>query len=134
MNKAFRIRYDPRIPTWILDIHILFADWLAKKYEVAHPITVNLAHCISLRQDNDIYYGCFVVDCRERLYMDLACGRPRFNGHFPSRINVINVFLTTFAHEFCHYEQWRDGKLQTHKGVAKRAKTMVQHFLSEIRY
>jgi hypothetical protein len=36
--------------------------------------------------------------------------------------------IQTLAHEWCHYEKWRDGKVQNHRGVPQRTDALTLRF------
>jgi predicted SprT family Zn-dependent metalloprotease len=38
------------------------------------------------------------------------------------------LILTTLAHEWHHYEQWRDGKPMSHRGMERRVRTLMDEF------
>ncbi len=130
MTKAFRIKYDKRLPNWIVDLHVDFASWLAENYTVLHHIEVVLAPTFVIKnQDGTFSFGVFAIDVDDNLFIDLGCGRPRIKGRYPKREDQIYMFLHTFAHEFCHYERWRDGVANTHRGITNQAMAKVRRFL-----
>ncbi len=127
-NIAFKIKYHFRVPRWIIDLHKVFAKWLIDNYTVSHPITVYLLPNISLStKDRRRYWGSFNAR-KQKLFIELACGRPKIKGHLPSQDKQITFLLDNFAHEFCHYEHWRDNRAVDHRGLEKRAKAIVDRF------
>lgn len=42
-----------------------------------------------------------------------------------------DAVLVTIAHELCHYEQWRDRRKMTERGVEQRAKALVRRWRRE---
>jgi hypothetical protein len=65
----------------------------------------------------------FFSSNKGKLDIGLACRIPKQN-----RCEQIPELLNTFAHEFVHYEQYRDDKKQSHRGVESRAKSLVNKF------
>ena len=59
------------------------------------------------------------------LVIGLTCRRP--SGR-PLAIHLLEIF----AHEFCHYERYRDGREQNERGIDKRALAMVRRFMREV--
>jgi predicted SprT family Zn-dependent metalloprotease len=50
----------------------------------------------------------------------------------PSGWPLATHLLEVFAHEFCHYERYRNGREQNERGIDKRALAMVRRFMREV--
>jgi hypothetical protein len=48
-----------------------------------------------------------------------------------SRADALDAVLHTVAHEWAHYEQWRDGRQPTERGVNKRATHLLHNYTTE---
>jgi hypothetical protein len=117
------IIYDPKLPKWIVTLHVKFAEWLQATYDIKHSITIKLYNNRSLKTLYKIKcWGYFEPDAQT---IGLACRRPP---NWPWAIHVLEVF----AHEFCHYERYRDGRKQNERGIDKRALAMVRRFMKEV--
>jgi len=128
---AFSIKHYDRVPKWVAGVHIAFADWLADNHLVLHTLAVPLTPSISMpTNDGRRCWGCFQPG--EPPNIVLACGRPKIDGHLPDRGLQIGFLLGNFAHEFCHYEQWRDNKAANHRGVEDRVDGLLKRFRSYI--
>ena len=66
-------------------------------------------------------YGFFCPGCPP--VIALACYQP--GASFNNRCQSI---LNTFAHEWCEYEKWRDGKVRNHRGLHQRADALIRRF------
>ena len=58
------------------------------------------------------------------LHIKIAGRFPR--GMFPHRRDGIENLMDSVCHEFAHYEQWRDGKEITERGVNVRARGLLK--------
>ena len=122
-----QVIYDTKVPKWIRDVHITFSNWLAANYSIPTRLNVYLYPEVVLKFDALRFWGYFNPSYKYPR-IGLACGRPRIDGKFPSQDDQIDHFLHTFAHEFVHYERWRDNKPQNHRGVENRAHGLVNKF------
>ncbi len=126
-SVAFAIKHYDRVPRWVASVHIAFANWLADHHLICHTIAVHLTPSISLpTRDGRRCWGCFHPD--KQLTITLACGRPKIDGRLPDRGLQIGFLLGNFAHEFVHYEQWRDNKATNHRGLENRVDALLGRF------
>jgi hypothetical protein len=89
---------------------VAFIRWLETVLDIRHPVEVVNA--------GDILYGYFEG--------------PRLSADRPRVVVVADSgVLDTIAHEFVHYEQWRDKREMTERGVAKRAAALVKRWKRE---
>jgi len=127
MRRAFSIKHYDRVPKWVAGVHIAFANWLADHYLIRHTIDVHLAPSISMpTHDGRRCWGCFRPGKQPAI--TLACGRPKINGRLPNRDLQIGFLLGNFAHEFVHYEQWRDNRTANHRGIENRVDGLIKRF------
>jgi hypothetical protein len=66
-------------------------------------------------------YGLFRWGKVHRAEIFLGDGRVARGLKLRTRMRLVR---STFAHELAHYEQWRDGRRMTERGVAVRARTL----------
>lgn len=129
---AFSIKHYDRVPKWVVNTHIMFADWLAEHYPIPHTIVVHLTPSVSMpTNDGRRCWGCFQPGKPPNII--LACGRPRIDGRLPDRGLQLGFLLGNFAHEFCHYERWRDGRAMNHRGVENRVDGLLKRFREYVR-
>jgi hypothetical protein len=126
---VIKIYYYSRIPKWVLVIHTTFASWLTDNFTLDHTIKIHLSYVISFATANKHQRALgFFNPNKSKPYIGLACRIPKL-----SRDQQIPLLLETFAHEFCHYEQFRDGKPRNHRGVENRAYSLVNRFHQYVR-
>lgn len=123
MNGKFKIVYHPRVPRWVRGLHIAFAHWLLDHCGVRHRIQVHLYARSSLTVPDGRRCLGFFNSVDDQPFIGLAC---QAKGR--SQNAKLWCLLDTFAHEFCHYEQWRDAKRQDHRGVPQRVRALLRRF------
>lgn len=85
----------------------LFVLWLQTVIRVEHKITIEL--------ESEWLDGAFF---------------PPLDGVYVFVVMNEGV-LDTIAHELCHYEQWRDGRKLSERGVKQRAAALVKRWYRE---
>jgi hypothetical protein len=86
-----------------------FACWLNKVLDIRHEVTVYI--CSRL-------YGFFDA--------------PRLSADAPSVfMGLDDDYMDTLAHEVVHYEQWRDRREISERGVERRARALVRQWRRE---
>ena len=66
---------------------------------------------------------------RKPVEIGIAAKRPAYyKGRLADRDRKIRSFLDTFAHEFVHYEKWRDKRPQNHRGLQQRVNALINRF------
>jgi len=131
MHK-FSITYFDRTPLWVRGLHIAFAGWLAKHYPIKHQIKVYLWPFVSIATfDGGRCWGYFSDE--KPLEIGLACRWPACCKCRPKQCTrdrsiKCHELLDCFAHEFVHYERWRDKRPQNHRGLQRRVNALVRRF------
>lgn len=87
-----------------------FARWLETVTDVRHDLEVHVCSRV---------YG----------YFDAPGRRNGFEPYLV--ISLDDDPLDTFAHELGHYEQWRDGREITERGIKQRAAALVRRWRRE---
>ena len=87
----------------------LFLLWLQTVTDIRHEVVIELTA-------NQIHGICYVPDSPPTPYI-LAV--------------IDGGLIDTLAHEMVHYEQWRDGRELTERGVKKRAAALVNRWRRE---
>lgn len=89
-----------------------FVDWLEGEIDVRHPVEIHVTTKI---------YGFF--DAPDKSDKDYA----------PYMVILKDKDIhAIIAHEFVHYEQWRDGRPRTERGVEQRAQALVRRWRSQV--
>jgi hypothetical protein len=128
----FRISCGNKVPVWVQDLHLAFANWLEDTYNVKHGIEVYLFNNQTLpTDDTQRAWGLFTI-LKPSEFKAFKKKTP-FIGLTGNRRNTTRRlkerhFVYIFAHEFCHYEQWRDGKPLNHRGLENRVNSLVRKF------
>lgn len=87
-----------------------FARWLDTELDVRHTVDVHVVSTLD---------GFFDAPNKG-------------NGFGPYVVAALNDgLLDTIAHEMVHYEQWRDKRERTERGVEQRAAALVRRFKRE---
>ncbi len=128
---AFQFIESTHVPCWVRDYCAVFSNWLEERFTIPHKI-VTLVVPVAAFQDYDRvkYLGFFSPTVLGRPWIGLAC-RQRVGRSRNPRIRHgrrIHALLHTFAHEFAHYEKWRDKKVNNHRGIPQRTDRLVREF------
>jgi hypothetical protein len=105
--------------------------WLNKKFPVRHNVKMWLVTSKFFKEyfkeypskTVGLYFPQKLIVISQAKYSKarvLAYGRQYKSAY--------DAFLYVIMHEFCHYEQDRDGKNLTHRGVVSRGKKLVKEF------
>lgn len=130
MKKAFHVYQYDGVPTWKRDAIGQFADWLCDQSPVRHTIEVYMVNRTCLPTDDGRRCWAFFNGTGRRPTIVISCRRPVIKGRVLDRNKGISHMLWNFAHEFVHYEQWRDGRSMNERGVNQRARALVDRFHS----
>lgn len=104
--------------------------WLPTVSQVRHVIEVEMVPAPAIEADGGFGFGLFVVPARKRqnptivIAAGLADVLQEEQGD--SREDALLAVRHTFLHEFAHYEQWRDGRELTERGVSVRAAGLLR--------
>ena len=123
--KKLRIYHCGRIAGWVADAHWAFGAWLTKNYPLRHNLDLFLKATSSLTTCKGPAWGYFYPAFPPAIV--LACRRPKYTLN-----KRCGDLLDTFAHEWCHYEQWRDGHKFHHRGLQRRVDSLIRLFRKEL--
>lgn len=98
-----------------------------------HEIRVRLLHspCISMDEKGEMIQSMFFVSNKQpwiNLALDLK-EYAMFNA--TSEAAAYDSLEESLIHELCHYEQFRDGKKLTERGVKIRSENILKQLLGE---
>ena len=99
---------------------------LPEVMRIEHPIELYIAAVVEWPDAKVPYIGGF-IEPREMNPCRIAVAgyiTPFVKEH--GRQAAMDDFTDTLIHEFVHYEQWRDGRHYTERGVARRTKAVMQ--------
>ena len=123
--------FNRGVPKWVFAMHCVFAQWLKDSYPVRHYILTDLMNRASVSR-KEHYVGTFSASSYRKCCpnITLACKTPSIKGldRYTQHSFKVYELLNTFAHEFVHYEQWRDKKPMTHRGVENRVLAILKKF------
>jgi hypothetical protein len=124
---------EEEVPKWTIRLLGTCADWLATDYDLRHTITLNVpaSGYLIIGDETKRCYGMFG-------YLNKATDVPIIwiAGYWyywkgtlaDNRAEASAFLLDTLIHEFVHYEQWRDGKAFSHRGLDRRVDSLVRRF------
>lgn len=117
-----------RTAQWIVRLLTLFSEWLESNYDVKHEVTVQLYDWHSIDGRNGESLGVFAAPSHgiknPQIWIATRWRRWGINKH-----KAVYEFLTTMAHEFVHYERYRDGRgIVPHNGLPQRTDAIVRRY------
>ncbi|HEX6939759.1 MAG TPA: hypothetical protein VF158_10135 [Longimicrobiales bacterium] len=139
-GPGLRLRFYPGVRADARALLKRFARWMRGRVAFRHPVRVTVVPRATVMAHEEpsgwavfvipppdytpgdvvrIYLGAGKVDVLER---DFGFSHPD---------SVIRV-MHDLAHEVVHYEQWRDGREVTERGVNRRATAWVNRFCAEV--
>jgi hypothetical protein len=146
---AGRFEYEFSVHTykWVKQLLIHFGLWLEDNYTIDHKIVVKVFPAGYLYTSDDVnilalgYFrargfrarGWPSTSKRKKAIIDIASHYPfwKSDGWIDNKVEACVSLLGTFAHEFVHYERWRDGGSETHRGLPQRANAIRSKYISE---
>jgi hypothetical protein len=139
-RPGFRLRFYPGVRDDARALLKRFARWIRDRVQFRHPVRVIVVpHATVMGHEEPPGWAVFVIPPPEytpgdvvRIY--LGAGKvdvlERDFG-LASPDSVLRV-MHDLAHEIVHYEQWRDGREVTERGVNRRAAAWVNRFCEEV--
>jgi hypothetical protein len=127
-QPAFRIylSYDGRVSPYIIAAVRKACDKLPEVTPLKHNVRVLLHKSQIVMDPSDRTYSFGLFDsqyCR----IDVAAGiAPTLRKLGDTKEQATAAVVHTLVHEFVHYEQYRDGRELTERGVNLRAKKLMQ--------
>lgn len=117
-----------------------FARWLRREVEIAHPLRVTVVRQATVMGDHGAPgWAAFLIPAADYAPGDVVRifvggGKVEvLERHFGfTRAGSVLRLLQDLAHEVVHYEQWRDGRPITERGVNRRAAAWVNRFGVEV--
>lgn len=114
-----KLHFDPKISSRVKRLYLEFLEWLLTQTEIT-DLDITFYHKRSLFRVNkrEAAYGAF------RPGIIILASRPRDRQQLSQLL-----LLRTFTHEIIHYERWRDGKVNNHRGIEQRVKGLILKYL-----
>lgn len=118
------------VPREVREVVVKLVEDLAGLTKIKHKLPVVVVygdHIVD--QAGGAGFGCFCSKPLHILIAGLACKLMEF--HVPkemrcSHAEALHELRLTVAHEFVHYEQWRDGIVPHERGVTVRARRLLR--------
>jgi hypothetical protein len=115
-----------RVADWVAALHQAFAIWLRQKYVLKHTIRIHLCQKSELLTRHGPAWGYFNPGKRPAIVV--TCLRPG-----KTEDERFFRLLDTMAHEWVHYEQFRDNKPLSHRGLQRRVDGLVREFMRALK-
>lgn len=137
-RPGFRLRFYPGVDPALRDFLLGFARWLRRRVSFRHPVLVTVVpHATVMGLDGAPGWAVFLIPGPEHGSSDLvriflAGGKLRVLetryrlGRRPALVRLAQ----DLAHEVVHYEQWRDRRVVSERGVNRRAEALVRAYLA----
>jgi hypothetical protein len=118
-----RVIVSSGVPQWIVGLYKAFAEWLLPQSPCPHNLKVYLYPRTSIpTHDGRRCVGYFNENTLE---IGLACWFQCSRDDWDQRARRA---LDNFAHEYIHYERFRDGRTQNHRGLNRRVAAVCCRF------
>jgi hypothetical protein len=105
-------------------------EWVSDLVEDRHFVSVVLINMTHIMVDGDWSHGAIWYDEDSRdpevIVIQVCCDLGSL-----SKQDQTRTFLSTFFHEFIHYEQIRDKRKVTERNVDKKAEKLLELYLEE---
>jgi hypothetical protein len=134
---GLRLRFYPGVAGEVRALLKDFARWLRSAIAFHHPVRVTVVHQATVMGlDGAPGWAAFMIPPDDYTPGDVV--RIFLGGgqlgvlerHFRLDAAGARIKLAhDLAHEIVHYEQWRDGRTVSERGVNRRAATLVRRYL-----
>ncbi len=139
-RPGLRLRFYPRVRADVRELLKAFARWLRREVAFEHPVRVTVVpDATVMGHEEPPGWAVFVIPPADYSPGDvvrifLGAGKVEvLERHFGLSSPDSAIRLThDLAHEVVHYEQWRDGREVTERGVNRRAAAWVNRFCVEV--
>jgi hypothetical protein len=135
---GLRLRFYPGVRPDVRQVLKAFARWLRREVAFRHPVRVTVVpHATVMGHDGAAGWAVFLIPPEDYAAGDVV--RIFIGGgnvevlerHYGfGAEEALDGLIHNLAHEVVHYEQWRDGKAVTERGVNRRAAALVSRFLA----
>lgn len=113
-----------------------FARWLRREVTFRHPVRVTVVpHATVMGHEGLPGWAAFLIPPPDYTGGDvvrivLGGGKaPVLEAHYGyGPAEAVAALVHNLAHEVVHYEQWRDGRAVTERGVERRAAALVSRY------
>ena len=129
----FFLKVHDGVRKWIVGDVQRFAEYLETVSPSKHRICIELcpAPAVAVYGDKsgECGFGVFIrrlVKCGIAIACDWL---PYRKDGISGRADARRLILESLAHEWCHYERFRDGRPDNHRGVERRTRCLVDRFL-----
>ncbi len=134
---GFRLRFYQGVQRDLRFFLVDFARWLRRVISFRHPVRVTVVpHATVMGLDGAPGWAVFLIPSSDYATGDivrifLAGGKLAvLEGRYGFRPETALARLAQdLAHEVVHYEQWRDGRAVSERGVNRRAEALVRSYL-----
>lgn len=137
-EPGFRLRFYPGVEPVLREFLIGFARWLRGRVKFRHPVLVTVVpHATVMGHDGAPGWAVFLIPgpehgSRDLVRIFLAGGKLRVleERYRLGRRAALVQLAQDLAHEVVHYEQWRDRRAISERGVNRRADALVRAYLA----
>lgn len=115
-----------------------FAAWIRRNVVFRHPVRVTVVpHATVMGHDGAPGWAVFLIPSADYAAGDVVRifvggGKVEvLETHYGYDTGkALETLVQDLAHEIVHYEQWRDGRAVTERGVDRRAESLLKRFLA----
>jgi hypothetical protein len=131
-RPGLRLYCRPGVPAHARRTLVPFARWLRYRLPFRHHVPVEVVPEACIETDQGLAWAAFYAPTMPgdspRIYLagGSAAVMRRLHGWTTQR--ALRVLRVDLAHEVVHYEQWRDGREMTERGVDERARRLVREY------
>jgi hypothetical protein len=112
--------FKPGVPVDVQKVVRAFCRKVRGVVRIDHEIDIIIIPCgLAGAVEQYLSHGGFVVVGSRPTV--IVGGRPDSEYNY-----TVDGIIDTIAHELVHYEQWRDGREQTERGVKVRARSIMK--------
>ncbi len=128
-KPAVHVVCHPDVKKWIHRLCERFARHLERASPPKYRVRVELcpAPAVKVDESGECGFGVFVAR-GPKCIIAVACDWLAYRRDGITREDAPQMILATFAHEWYHYEQCRDGKPSSHRGTERRMRTLLKGF------
>ncbi|HEX7089353.1 MAG TPA: hypothetical protein VF192_04415 [Longimicrobiales bacterium] len=135
---GFRLRFYPGVREDARAELKAFARWLRGELRFRHPVWVTVVpHATVMGHEGVAGWAVFLIPSADyvpgdvvRIFLGAGAARVMETVYGYGRGAALEKLLHDLAHEVVHYEQWRDGRPVTERGVNRRAAALVRRYLA----
>lgn len=131
MNPTVKVH--PGVKKWIADEVRNMVEHLMRVSPLYHKMIIELCPAPAITCENGIGFGAFLFVLQGRYCrIAIACDwLPWRKDGIGNRKDALHFLMNSVAHEWGHYEQFRDGGTVQERGVNRRVKRLTKGYFKD---